>query len=32
MEPLNDLEKVDGNAKKYEFIYYATSIFDSKVK
>jgi len=30
-EPLNDIEKVDINAKKYEFIYYAGSLYDSKV-
>lgn len=31
MEPLNDIEKVDLNAKKYEYIYYAGSIYETKV-
>lgn len=31
MESLNDIEKVDINAKKYEFIYYAGSIYETKV-
>lgn len=31
MEPLNDIEKVDINAKKYEFIFYSGSIYETKV-
>ena len=30
-ESLNDVEKVDSNAKKYEFIYSAVSVYDSMV-
>jgi len=32
IEPINDIEKVDINAKKYEFVYYAASIYETKVK
>jgi len=31
MDPLNDIEKVDINAKKYEFIYYALSLYETRV-
>jgi hypothetical protein len=30
-EPLNDIEKVDSNAKKYEFVYSAVSVYESLV-
>jgi uncharacterized protein YdgA (DUF945 family) len=30
-EPLNDVDKVDQNAKKYEFIYSAVSIYESMI-
>lgn len=30
-EPLNEIEKVDSNAKKYEFVYSAVSVYESIV-